>query len=88
MIRPVVIKEFLAMGTGTDCQAVLAVHKEMADGLDDMTEAIDGLKKALAGDGDIICAMKMLRQAVDTLETITDDNVWPLPKYREMLFVC
>ena len=30
---------------------------------------------------------KALRAAVDALETLVDDRRWPLPKYREMLFV-
>lgn len=28
-----------------------------------------------------------LREAVDYLETIVDDTLWPLPKYRELLFM-
>ena len=28
-----------------------------------------------------------LRQVIDTLEEYVDDSKWPLPKYREMLFV-
>jgi glutamine synthetase len=27
-----------------------------------------------------------LRKACDTAETIVSDDLWPLPKYREMLF--
>jgi glutamine synthetase len=29
----------------------------------------------------------IIRSHVDAMETIVDDNVWPLPKYREMLFI-
>lgn len=29
----------------------------------------------------------LLREAVDKLETVVDDNIWPLPKYREILFL-
>lgn len=28
-----------------------------------------------------------IRNSVDTLETLVDDNLWTLPKYREMLFI-
>ncbi|MCS6934508.1 MAG: glutamine synthetase III [Chitinophagales bacterium] len=28
-----------------------------------------------------------IRTHVDALETLIDDNLWPLPKYREMLFI-
>lgn len=31
-------------------------------------------------------AMNAFRHFVDNLETIVDDEVWPLPKYRELLF--
>ena len=46
------------------------------------------LQQALAEGHGIIPAMLFLRHKVDALEAITDDNVWPLPKYREMLFIC
>jgi glutamine synthetase len=28
-----------------------------------------------------------IRTNVDALESIIDDNIWPMPKYREMLFI-
>lgn len=31
--------------------------------------------------------MENLRKTVDTLEEIIDDRLWPLPKYRELLFI-
>jgi len=31
--------------------------------------------------------MLTVRAAADKLETIVDDDLWPLPKYREMLFI-
>lgn len=30
--------------------------------------------------------MEEIREVADELETVVDDNLWPLPKYREMLF--
>ena len=32
-------------------------------------------------------AQAALRQVVDRLEKLVDDELWPLPKYREMLFI-
>ena len=32
-------------------------------------------------------AMNDLRSVVDEMETVVADDVWPLPKYREMLFI-
>jgi glutamine synthetase len=31
--------------------------------------------------------MHQLREAVDGLEAVVDDNLWPLPSYQEMLFI-
>ncbi len=33
-------------------------------------------------------AMENARTAADALEGIVDDNLWPIPKYWEMLFIC
>jgi glutamine synthetase len=35
----------------------------------------------------VVPAMVEVRQHVDHLETIVDDELWPLPKYRELLFI-
>ena len=46
------------------------------------------LRTALGGKHEeILAAMAELRKVVDALEREVDDARWPLPKYREMLFV-
>ena len=35
----------------------------------------------------VVPALARIRAAVDGLEGIVDDTRWPLPKYREMLFL-
>jgi glutamine synthetase len=35
----------------------------------------------------ILIQLAELRRIADTLETIIDDEIWPLPKYQEMLFI-
>ncbi|MGE0144342.1 MAG: glutamine synthetase III [Planctomycetota bacterium] len=35
----------------------------------------------------VIPAMKALRETCDALEILVDDDLWPLPKYRELLFI-
>ena len=35
----------------------------------------------------VLTAMARLRVEADHLETLTDDAYWPLPKYRELLFL-
>jgi len=32
--------------------------------------------------------MDALRESVDELENLVDDERWPLPKFWEMLFIC
>ena len=37
--------------------------------------------------GELRPLMAEAREAADRLEKLVDDELWPLPKYREMLFV-
>lgn len=48
--------------------------------------------KSLSKQGDlvtkkIITQMEKTREVVDSIELLVDDDIWPLPKYREMLFL-
>ncbi len=52
------------------------------------TEAIgDEKKKARFIADTLIPAMERVRGHCDALEELTPDGLWPLPKYREMLFI-
>jgi glutamine synthetase len=66
----------------------------------DLSRAISSLEKALGhhGDGDPFAHAKHMRESVlpamletrkiaDKLEAIVPDDIWPLPTYREMLFI-
>jgi glutamine synthetase len=44
-------------------------------------------KKAAAYAKDILPLMDQIRHCADHLEMIVDDELWPLPKYRELLFL-
>ncbi len=68
--------------------------------LNQLSEALTGLTEAQEGLGTgtiletgmeyketLIPAMNKVRDAVDLLERFTADDYWPLPIYREMLFV-
>ncbi len=35
----------------------------------------------------VVAGMVRLRESIDALEVMVDDDLWPLPKYREMLFM-
>ncbi|MGN0847601.1 MAG: glutamine synthetase III [Kiritimatiellia bacterium] len=61
----------------------------LGKGLAALQAGVDGLQGAVAaGDaGEILAKMGDLRAAADGLEQIVADARWPLPKYREMLFL-
>ncbi len=44
-------------------------------------------EKAIAYHDNVAPLMDLIRYHVDKLELIVDDELWPLPKYREMLFI-
>ena len=89
MIRPVAIKEYASMNGINDCRAIASVRRELGREIDKMTGAIIQLREALASEdnSDVIPAMDYLRKSVDALELLIDDDCWPMPKYREMLFM-
>ena len=62
--------------------------KSLGEGLNRLTTAIDVMEKSLGGlhEG-IVDAIAALRKEVDSLEKIVPNDLWPLPKYREMLFI-
>jgi glutamine synthetase len=49
--------------------------------------AHDLLAEAKHFDHDVLPAMKAVRDVADKLEGIVADDLWPLPTYREMLFI-
>ncbi|HEX2975056.1 MAG TPA: glutamine synthetase type III, partial [Bacteroidales bacterium] len=46
----------------------------------------DSYKKALAYESKVKPYLGEIRYHIDKLELIVDNEIWPLPKYREMLF--
>jgi len=61
--------------------------------VDDMVEARkvankieDAREKAIAYHDNVLSYFDIIRYHVDKLELIVDDQMWPLPKYRELLF--
>ena len=62
-----------------DVQALVAVRKK-ANRITDMSE------RAHAYSTQVMDAMDRVRASADQLEMLVDDALWPLPKYRELLF--
>lgn len=56
--------------------------------LDEIEIRCQTLETSLSGlHEEIINAMTDLRETVDAIELLVSDDTWPLPKYREMLFI-
>lgn len=85
---------------GVDCSSQLELLKSLTKSISDFQSATTALDKALShhADGDahahakymrdmVIPCMRTLREIGDHLEMIVDDEYWPLPTYREMLFI-
>ncbi len=47
----------------------------------------DERSKAIAYHDSIVPAMEEIRKSIDSLELMVDNEIWPLPKYRELLFI-
>lgn len=43
--------------------------------------------KAIAYHDTVVPAMEVIREYIDKLELVVDNEMWPLPKYRELLFI-
>lgn len=62
-----------------DTHALVEARKK-ANRMTDMTQ------RALAYSTDVLQLMERVRDSADNLEMLVDDALWPLPKYRELLF--
>ena len=99
MIRPVVADEFSKLATALSLAqkdglkvgvtGLKALSIRLGAGLDDLHIKCERLDKSLLHGTHVeqIAAMNDLRRTVDALEYLVDDSRWPLPKYREMLFI-
>ena len=98
MILPAVDSEYAAAiqaygaakaaGLARGRQTSRATALRLGAGLDDLGKKTSALRSTLDGEpAAILAAMAALRKTVDALERIVSDDRWPLPKYREMLFL-
>ena len=99
MVMPAVKGEYLdtveafakaeKVGVSSGTCALKEELVEIGFGLDNLKAGVKKLDEALNGTDSetILCAMKALRTTVDALEHKVADAKWPLPKYRDMLFL-
>jgi glutamine synthetase len=66
---------------------IYSVNKEILAKVDSTSAVHDEAKKADALCGKVKPKMDELREYVDALEVLVDDEIWPLPKFWEMLFI-
>ena len=77
-----------AIGVEAGVASVREVAETLGRGLDALHAQCAALERALGGDpAGILAALADLRKTVDKLEEDVDDARWPIPKYRDMLFV-
>jgi glutamine synthetase len=96
MILPAALR-YLALGDEAGIGAVTEETTPLVDelvaairGLDEANEYPDGLEGmdlAIHARDKQIAGMARVREAADKLEKIVPDDLWPLPKYAEMLFI-
>ena len=78
-----------ATGVSSGAAALKENLSELGNGLDALKAGIAKLDDALghSDNAAIISSMQTLRTTVDALEKNVADSRWPLPKYRDMLFL-
>jgi len=89
-----------AKAAGASQPAGLETFGQLVGSINDLQRSISALEKSQShhGDGDAYAHAKHMREhvfpalnnvriAADKLETIVSDELWPLPTYREMLFI-
>jgi glutamine synthetase len=100
MIVPAAARYLGSLAGAGSSKGIAAVSAAVASGADKLVDSIHALEHAQhkaheAGDVRaeakafreiVIPAQDAVRAASDELETLVDDELWPLPKYRELLF--
>jgi glutamine synthetase len=96
MILPAALR-YLALGGESGISAVTEEATPLVDELvaaikqldeaNQYPEGIEGMDLAIHARDKQLAAMERVREAADKLEKIVPDDLWPLPKYAEMLFI-
>jgi glutamine synthetase len=100
MILPATVSYLGRLAAAGASKGIAAISKRVAGLADELVEAIDALEHAQHAAHDagsveeeagafcheVIPAQNALRVTADKLEALVADDLWPLPKYRELLF--
>jgi glutamine synthetase len=80
-------------GVGSLATELRGLVDEFVDAIGELEQAnlypdgVDGLDLAVYARDTQLTAMARVREVADKLEKVVADDLWPLPKYSEMLFV-
>jgi glutamine synthetase len=100
MIVPAAARYLGELAKAPSSRGINAICEQVSALADQLVDAIEGLghaqheaheagsveAEAAAFATSVIPAQAKLRTVVDELETVVADDLWPLPKYRELLF--
>ena len=100
MILPAVARYLGELNNAPSSKGINAICQKVSGLADSLVDAVDALQhaqheaheagsvkaEATAFASEVIPAQARLRVVVDELETLVADDLWPLPKYRELLF--
>lgn len=67
--------------------AIKTEVEEMVEARRQANRIADLRDKAVAYHDNVIPCMERIRHHIDELELMVDNEIWPLPKYRELLFI-
>ena len=94
------IKDIFGEGYRTFCSAEIETLKKISTYINDISADVESLvearkvanrieniaERAKVYSRSVKDMMEKVRESADNLEMLIDDEVWPLPKYRELLF--
>jgi glutamine synthetase len=100
MVLPATATYLGQLAGASSSRGIATVSQRVSDLADSLVDAIAALERAQhhaheagsvqaeakAFSNSVIPAQAALRDVVDALETLVADDLWPLPKYRELLF--
>jgi glutamine synthetase len=101
MLLPAAVTWSSSLGVAGDGAGIARLKAEIDGMIDEFVDAIFALEDANAGhpetedaleaakyvQSSVVPAMDRTREVADRLERIVPDDLWPLPKYSEILFI-
>jgi glutamine synthetase len=101
MLLPAAVQWYATLDAADESRGVKRLREELGGLIDEFVDAIfvleaanrdhpvgaDLLEEARYVQSAVVGAMERTREAADRLERIVPDDLWPLPKYSEILFI-